>query len=340
MWELETIGIVPPEKLPVPSLDPVFNGERYEVSPPWIGDERPSFSFRQAIRRNVSFSKFPVERQKEYTDTFAMYHEMGILEEAHPDGGNFIPHHGVIQKNKLRVVYDASAKPWKGPSLNQCLFPGPNLLADLHAILLRFRLFKYPIIADVEKAFLMVGIKSEHRDYFKIVWTDRSDNLRISRFSRVCFGLNYGPYLLLETIRHHLTTLPQDNVIASLNKSLYMDDVVAGASSVEDAVEFKENSQFIFRQAGMNLRNFCSIPEVERFWNSDPSLSSEIYSVLGSRWKPSSDSIGVRLSLSLARTKREVASSVASIFDPLGLANPWTISLRLFLQSLWEKSGH
>lgn len=337
LWDLETIGVTPPDKLPVPSIEPQFNGVRYEVTPPWIGDERPSFSFNQALRRQSSFSKLSPDRQREYSDTLRMYHDRGILEKASPDCGNFIPHHAIVQKSKLRIVYDASAKPWKGPSLNQCLFPGPNLLSDLTTILLNFRLYKYPLIADVEKAFLMVGIKKEHRDYFKIVWTDLDHSIRVSRFCSVCFGINCGPFLLLETIRHHLSTLPQCPIVSSLKRSLYMDDVVSGSNSLPGVLDFKTRSQSIFSQAGMNLRDFRSVSDVELHWN--PSPSSDVISVLGSRWDPSSDLMGVNLILSPARTKREVASSVASIFDPLGLATPWTISLRIFLQSLWERGG-
>jgi len=47
------------------------------------------------------------------------------------DGGpvHYLSHHAVIQKDKtttkLRIVYDASARA-DGPSLNDCLFSGPN----------------------------------------------------------------------------------------------------------------------------------------------------------------------------------------------------------------------
>ena len=338
LWDVETIGILPPEQFQEPSIDPQFNGERYEVSLPWLSDQRPCMTFSQAQHRNASFRRMSKERQLEYIDNFNLYHDLGILEPASSIGGNFIPHHGVIRKNKIRVVYNASAKPWKGSSLNDCLSPGPNMLADLGSILLRFRSFRYPLIADVEKAFLMVGVKTEDREYLKIAWIDHSNEVKVSRFTRVCFGLNCGPYLLLETIRYHLAQLSYENsdVIEHLKKGLYMDDEITGSSTISSVLNLKENAIRLFKLAGMNLRGFLSVPEIQRHWDPNPVLDTR--TVLGMQWIPHSDMVGVSLSLSSATTKREVASSIASIFDPLGLASPWTISLRIFLQSLWKEN--
>ena len=71
---------------------------------------------------------------------------------------HYIPHHAVINPDKsstkVRVVYDASAKIKKEQkSLNECLYPGPTMLKDLTDILLRFRLNRIAIVADIEKAF-------------------------------------------------------------------------------------------------------------------------------------------------------------------------------------------
>ena len=53
----------------------------------------------------------------------------------------FIPHHGVYHKDKpgkIRIVFDCSAK-FKGISLNNCLYQGPDLNNNLLGVLLRFR---------------------------------------------------------------------------------------------------------------------------------------------------------------------------------------------------------
>ena len=65
---------------------------------------------------------------------------------------------------KVKIVYNASAKNSSGTSLNSCLYPGPCLLKTVAEILARFRLYPIALTADIEKAFLMIGIHPSDRD--------------------------------------------------------------------------------------------------------------------------------------------------------------------------------
>uniref|UniRef100_A0A915EKI3 Peptidase aspartic putative domain-containing protein n=1 Tax=Ditylenchus dipsaci TaxID=166011 RepID=A0A915EKI3_9BILA len=67
--------------------------------------------------------------------------------------------------SKLRIVYDGSAKLNKqAKSLNSCLYRGPVLTSDLAGMLLRFRMLSIVITADIEKAFLQLGIRKADRN--------------------------------------------------------------------------------------------------------------------------------------------------------------------------------
>ena len=337
LWDLETLGIEPSESALAPVVTPSHDGERYQVPLPWIDSVRPNFSFPQALRR--SHQKLPPPQRTEYSKVLEDYHELDILEPAERDGGSYIPHHGLHQKGKLRIVYDASAKPWRGPSLNTCLHPGPNLLSDLTKVLLQFRTFTVPLVADIEKAFLMVGVEEKDREFLKIVWKDTDDRERTSQFKRVCFGLNCGPYLLLETIRHHLAGLLHQypHSVPRIEKGIYMDDLASGGDTPSDVLTLATEAKSIFKEAGMNLRAFVSSPKIHPHLSTDP--LPEIHRVLGIPWLPPTDTLELRLQVGRARTKREALSQLAAVFDPLGLLAPWTIGLKLFVQSLWTKGG-
>ena len=60
-------------------------------------------------------------------------------------------------------MYNALARA-DGPSLNNCLYTGPNFGQSILDILLRFRLHKVAHVGDVEKAFLMVSVAECDRD--------------------------------------------------------------------------------------------------------------------------------------------------------------------------------
>ena len=85
----------------------------------------------------------------------------GIIEEPTtilkpPGEVHYPPHHPVIRPEKsttkLRIVYDATSS-IEGPSLNQCLETGPNLLPKLIDILIRFHSYKVVLISDIKQAF-------------------------------------------------------------------------------------------------------------------------------------------------------------------------------------------
>ena len=139
---------------------------------------------------------------------------------------HYLPHHAVIRQDKetskLRIVYDASARA-NGPSLNDCLHIGPK------DILLRFRTHRVAVIADIEKAFLMVSVTERDRDVLRFLWVDdiTSDQpeITILRFARVVFGVSSSPFLLNATFRHHLErhSSTHRHLIRKLSQATYVD---------------------------------------------------------------------------------------------------------------------
>ena len=83
--------------------------------------------------------------------------------EVNPGRIHYLPHHAIVRKDKdttkLRVVYDASAKMDGEPSLNDCLVFGPKFDKKILDILMRFRSYRVALMADIEKAFLMISVK-------------------------------------------------------------------------------------------------------------------------------------------------------------------------------------
>jgi hypothetical protein len=225
--------------------------------------------------------------------------------------------------------------------LNDCLSPGQNLLSSLIALLLRFRRYPVALTADIEKAFLMVAVKTEDREFLKVLWRDERGE-RVSRFTRVPFGLNCGPFLLLHAIHHHLesfdSTVKAPSAIL-LKESLYMDDVVASFPSPEEAGSFQADAGQILGDIGMRLCKHLSTESALSEHSGESLPPDKTHKVLGLQWSLATDEIFVELDLLRDRkfpnTKRDVASLVASVFDPLGFASCWTLPLRLFLQRLW-----
>jgi len=79
---------------------------------------------------------------------------MSRVKEPENDG-YYMSHHAVVKESsnttKIRVVFDASAKINNDISLNDILMTGPTIQNKLVSHLIRFRVYKYVITADIEK---------------------------------------------------------------------------------------------------------------------------------------------------------------------------------------------
>ena len=75
---------------------------------------------------------------------------------------NYLPHCVVVRQNrdttKVSIVFDASGHVDNEPSQNDVLYSGPCMLPLVHDILIRFRIGKIGIVANVQQAFLQIEI--------------------------------------------------------------------------------------------------------------------------------------------------------------------------------------
>ena len=90
-------------------------------------------------------------------------------------------------------------------SLNDVLYKGPPLNADLYSLLLKFRVHPIVLTADIEKAYLQININEEHRDYLRFLWylNLHEESIIWYRFTRVILGVTSSQFLLNGTVQRH-----------------------------------------------------------------------------------------------------------------------------------------
>ena len=107
-----------------------------------------------------------------------------------------------------------------------CLEAGPSLVPMIFDILLRFRCYKIPLVADVQQAFHQICVSREDVDYLRFLLVDdiHSDDPELIslRFLRVIFGLNCSPFLVSGTLHHHISQyrFEDPQFVAKLLKSI------------------------------------------------------------------------------------------------------------------------
>nr|CDJ96867.1 Retrotransposon domain containing protein [Haemonchus contortus] len=373
-WELESAGIHEfgnPEREEKDRHDKQvwdnFNltverrADVYYVKLPWK-DDHPQLpdNYAIAIRRLHSVWNSLQKDQnllQRYDAVSQEQIQMNILEdvtEERPSSKtkkHYLAHQALVTPNKLttklRIVFDASAH-YKGcPSLNEVLHRGPVILPQLFGILLRFRIGRIGIIANVEKAFLQVRLHESERDFTRCLWLwdyrqpPEPNNIRCLRFTRVAFGLTASPFLLAATTHYHLDTYSSErDLVQVIKNNLYVDNVLLTAENYDEARYKYIKCKEMFNALSINLREFVSNDEklmqgmIDKDRSADPQPK-----VLGIRWNSLSDRFQVNCSISTDShvSKRTVARAVASIYDPLGWLIPLTHKAKRFLQSLWKE---
>ena len=249
----------------------------YEVNLPWKFTLTRLPSNRDLAGQRLNgllkrLSRHP-EVLQEYHTVMQEQLQQGIIEKVDETQQNtgrivhYLPHHAVIrqdkQTTKLRIVYDASA--WgDGPSLNHCLHSELKFNQSILDIVLRFRAYKVAIVADVEKAFLMVSACQEDRDALRFLWVEDVQKTPpvpvMMRFTHVVFGVSASPFLLNTTINHHLEKYLNryPDLINTLLRSIYVDDVTYGADGESEAYQLYTLSKKVFAEGGFNLKKFVT----------------------------------------------------------------------------------
>ena len=331
---------------------------------------------------SLSRMKGQVKRLKKQPEILAEYDsiikqqlEAGVIERVPEldtaEKVHYLPHQAVIRQDakttKVRVVYDASAKDSKSKmSLNDCLHVGPSLNPLLIDLLLRFRVSRVALVADIEKAFLNISVDKVDRDCLRFLWPDDpNDNksyVSIYRFCRVVFGLNASPFLLNGTIRHHLSKFEKEDLVfvRKMLESFYVDDLVSGEDSSNDAYALYIKAKDRMAQGGFNLRKWMTndaqlrdkISDVKRDCGGESNeetfakTSLAVHGnsigqkVLGLAWNFETDLLSFDLTLvskktnNAPSTKRTMLSLLACLYDPLGYYSPVTVSMKILFQQL------
>ncbi|KAL4103482.1 hypothetical protein QTP88_018858 [Uroleucon formosanum] len=132
-----------------------------------LGDSR-QMAQRRFLNLEKCFAKEPGLAQR-YKTFMAEYLSMDYMEVADPEYSGpvyYLPHHAVLKAEslttKLRVVFDSSAVSTSGLSLNDILLKGPKTQPDLiNVLLLRFRVHRIAVTANIEKMYRQIRLASE-----------------------------------------------------------------------------------------------------------------------------------------------------------------------------------
>lgn len=281
------------------------------------------------------------------------YISLGHMKPAPCQGNYFIPHHAVVKGDKLRVVFDASAKSTSGSSLNDCLVTGPKLQTEISEVLLRNRFRKYVFVADIEKMYRQIKVREEDCSYQHILWRRFQDEeVREYQLCTVTYGVNAAPYLAIRCLRQldEVDGPLYPRAQGILITQTYVDDIIAGADSIEEVLALQQDVISLLHRGSFVLKKWASncaellekVPAEHRAL--DPFFrpqDEQAMKILGLQWDVTSDTFGYHVNIEeVTPTKRSVLSTIARLYDPVGVLGPVVFWAKCLLQELWlDKSS-
>ena len=263
---------------------------------------------------------------------------------------HYIPHHGVRNDSAttfIHIVYDCSCRQNRdSPILNDCLESTPPQLNDLTSILTRFRLHRFAVCTDIEKAFLHVQLDERDRDVTRFLWlsdmNDPDSKLTTYRFKSVLFGATCSPFILHATLTKHLEDNRHVWVSDLLKKDIYVDNIISSFTDEKTVCNIFRDTRDLMSSAGFNLRswssNSCRLSSLAKA--EDVLDSDKITKILGMRRDAATDTIYLAqktIPTFASMTERTILQETAKIYDPLGFFSPIRIRAKILLQDIWKQ---
>ncbi|XP_037930634.1 uncharacterized protein LOC119665484 [Teleopsis dalmanni] len=330
---------------------------RFKVKLPFKSDSSfLGFSFQTARSRFLllerKLSKDSI-LQNLYMDFMKEYRNLGHMTPTNENFSAtthyFIPHQCVLRpqstSTKLRVVFDASSRTSSQKSLNDLLMVGPIVQEDLYSILIRFRMHKYAITADIVKMYRQIEVDEADRTFQLILWRENSsEELKVYKLNTVTYGTSSVPFLATGCLTHlnDIYQLIYPRGANSIRNDFYGDDLLTGSDKFENLETIRKEVSYILNEAGCQLAkwfsNHSAYGSTELLEKPFKVNDSDITKALGIHWLPKSDIFKFHLEEKfnhLRATKRNILSVSARLFDPLGLICPIITKAKILLHELW-----
>ncbi|GFW90513.1 integrase_H2C2 domain-containing protein [Trichonephila clavipes] len=179
--------------------------------------------------------------------------------------------------------------------------------------MVRFQKHKYAFTTDIEKIFCVINIHLEQTCLQRILWKKGiGEPIKTYELTTVTYGTVSAPYLATRTLKHLAMDEANNFPLAApvVLSDCYMDDILSGSESIEEITSNLQQYDF---------------------------LESDETKALGIILNPKLDCFLFRIEQQrpTSFTKRMVLSTIARIFDPLGLLGPIITWAKIFMQRLW-----
>ena len=273
---------------------------------------------------------------------------------------HYIAHHEVLKPESkstpVRIVFNSSAN-YMGHVLNEYWAKGPDLLNNLLGVLIRFRENKVAFIGDIKKMYHTVKTSELDQHTHRFLWRNMNSTREPDTYiiQRVSFGDKPSGTIATIALRKTAEMMRNEYPEAAdiIQNNTYMDDIIESKDNITMASKLSQDIEKAIIKGGFQIKEWIFSGDISKQEESimvqKPHTSTE--KVLGIKWRPCEDQLcfEVKIKLSSALltnnttteipsqqlTKRMILSQINSVYDPLGLAGPFTVRAKILMRHLW-----
>ena len=271
-----------------------------------------------------------------------------------PDGEIAVRHTPLVlvnqeRKDSIRITLDGAAS-FKGMSLNDLLYAGPDLNNTLRSVMLRLRTYSVAFSMDIRLMFNCFGVPVNDRDLLRFHWWEDNDPnkaLVSYRYRVHPFGARSSPGVSMFALKAIAAIGRREEVLTEeqarfIEGGFYIDDGMGSQPTAEEVIPLITAVAAFLKTFGLNLHkvnsNSQQVMEAFSQENSGQLVTIDpnpIPLALGVVWDTKLDTISVPLKLpEKPFTKRGILATVNSIFDPEGIASPVVLGGRNLMRKV------
>ena len=174
---------------------------------------------------------------------------------------HYVAHHAVIRPEKkstpVRIVFNSSAS-YKGHTLNDYWFKGPDLLNNMFGVMMRIRDNPVAICGDIAKMYHMIGILEEDQHVHRFLWrnfeVDREPDTYVKTV--LTFGDRPVPTMATTAMRKTAKMKEEEKPRAAeaILKNAYVDDICDSVNNEHEANVLISDVDDVLEAGGFHVK--------------------------------------------------------------------------------------
>ena len=246
------------------------------------------------------------------------------------------------------IVFNSLAT-YKGHSLNDYWYKGPDLLNRFFGVILRFRENPVAVCTDISKLHHKVRIPIYDQQVHRFLWRSLKEREPDTYVKTVLtFGDRPSPTMAIVALRNtaELNAAYEPKAAESIINNSYMDDICDSVDTPIEADKLTNAIDNVLANGGFEVKEWTSNASKQQP-SQEISIDEEEESekVLGVIRNPKENKFSYKVNNDTTfsnapkpecLTKRKILSRIAGIFDPIGSGAPILIKAKIAMQELWQ----